>query len=97
MRIITCDLNSVESGEFITGKIKNMGIPVFSVSLTYEKFDQTEHPLEEITHYQLNTTNSIANTVVFSHVKMKICCPASSMKAIHQILISQGATSIHTK
>lgn len=97
MRIITCDLNSVESGELISGKIRNLSIPIFSIDISYEAFDDTEHPLETTKHIQLNSTNSINDPLIFSHVKMTICCPASSMRSIHQILISQGATSIKTK
>lgn len=97
MRIITCDLNSVEIGEFINGKIRNMGIPIFSIDIFYDKLDGAEHPLEQSKSIQLNSVNSIDNTMIFSHVRMKICCPANSTRDIHQILISYGATSIHTR
>lgn len=97
MRIITCDLNSVENGELIMGKIRTLGIPVFSIDISYETFDQTEHPLDYAKHLQIKATNSIFDTVIFSHVKLTICCPADSAKTIHQILVSQGATSIRTK
>lgn len=97
MRIITCDLISVENGELISGKIKSMGIPVFSIDISYQPFDNLEHPVSQGKHINLNSFNSISNNIVNAHVKMIIYCPSSSMKAIHQVLISQGASSIKIK
>ncbi len=99
MRRITCYAGSADNADIISGKIKQSGVPIFSIDISSDEIFRS-HPEMTVTDRIISTflgmgydfSEQIPDTKAY----ITVTCPDSSEYRIRQLMISGGALSVKT-